>query len=486
VRSAPNVSGPGEISGLPVGPPPAAPGQADDWPHTRRTLPWLIAAFMGMIFLIPFDSATLPFESGLFDLKLDRIAVFVIGSFWLAAVAAGKAGAPRLRHSPVNLALGVFAALAVASVLLNLQALANASELSLALKKLVLLGAYIVFFFVVASSVRPGEVRAFTKLVLGLSIVTALGVVYEYRTGTNVFWNATDALLPGNALPTSKSAIYDATGRRGITGPTAHGLAVTTLLSITLPLAVMAVMRARERRPQLLNAAMVAILLGGSVSTVRKSAAIVPAVGFVVLALYRPRAMLRLAPMFAVLLVVVHLMAPGAMGSIKSQLFPKTGFYNSPSVQGRTADFAAVKPDLEHHALFGRGYGTFDPAKYRLLDNQYLGLRINDGWFGYFAYLGLLLSVAFAAHKIARTRDPSRSAAAIAAVAATAALAVASKLFDALAFPQVPYAFLFFAGLVVALGGVPVARARAAPAPQGPPPRREPAPAGYALADRKA
>jgi hypothetical protein len=478
------VSTPGKISDLPVGPPPAAPGQVDDWPHTRRAVPWLIAAFMAMIFLVPFDSAKLPFQAGLFDLRLDRIAVFVIGTVWLAAVATGKVGAPRLRHSPVNLALGIFAALAVASVLLNLQALANADELALALKKLILLGSYIVFFFIVASSVRPGEVRAFLKLALGLSIVTAVGVVYEYRTGTNVFWNLTDAVLPGKALPVSKSDVFDATGRRGITGPTAHGLAVTTLLSMTLPLAVMAVMRARERRPKLLNIAMVAILLGGSVATVRKSAAIVPVVGFVVLALYRPRAMLKLSPMFAVLLVVVHFMAPGAMGSIKSQLFPKTGFYNSPSVQGRTADFAAVKPDLEHHALFGRGYGTYDPAKYRLLDNQYLGLRINDGWLGYFAYLGLLLSVAIAGHRIARTRDPSRSAAAIATVAAAAALAVASKLFDALAFPQVPYAFLFFAGLVVALGGVPVARARAAPEPEPPTAEREPVrmPAGYAFA----
>ena len=399
---------PPEISELPVGSPPAAPGQPDDWPHTHRALPWLIAGFLGMLYLFPFDSAKLPVHLP-FDLKLDRIAVFVITVVWLAAVAAGKLGAPRLRRSPVNLALGIFTALAVASVLLNMQILANAGELSLALKKLVLLFAYVIFFFIVASTVRPGEVRAFTKLALGLSIVTAVGVIYEYRSGTNVFWTVADAVLPGDALGASKSAIFDATGRRGITGPTAHGLAVTTLLAMTLPLAIMGIMRARERRPKLIYAAITAILLGGSMATVRKSAAIVPMVGFVVLAFYRPRATIRLAPLFAVLLVVVHFMAPGAMGSIKSQLFPKQGFYNSPSVQGRTADFAAVRPDLMHRPLLGRGYGTYDPVKYRLLDNQYLGLRIADGWFGYLAYIGLLFSVALAGHRMSGCGPPTIS-----------------------------------------------------------------------------
>jgi polysaccharide biosynthesis protein PslJ len=456
--------------------------QLDNWPHTRRALPWLIAVFIGMIFLFPFDSATLPLTSGLFELKLDRLLVLVMAGVWLAAMAAGKSGAPQLRRSPINLALGIFLLLAIASVLLNLQLLANADELSLALKKLILLGSYIVFFFIVASSIRPAEAPAFMKYALGLSLITAAGVVYEYRSGTNVFWSVTNSIIPGNPLPPSKSAIFDATGRRGITGPTAHGLAVTTLLSMTLPLALMSVMRAKERKAQIIRAAMVALLLGGSVATVRKSAAIVPIVGFIVLAIYRPRAMLRLSPLFAVLLVVVHFMAPGAMGSIKSQLFPKTGFYNSPSVQGRTADFAAVKPDLEHRPLLGRGYGTYDPARYRLLDNQYLGLRIADGWLGYASYIALLIAVAFVAHRVIRSGDPTRAGPALTALSAAAALAAASKLFDALAFPQVPYMFLFLAGIAVALSVQPATSRQPAPVPPEPqpqPPRgrfaREPA-----------
>jgi hypothetical protein len=37
-----------------------APSGGDDaWPHTRRPLPWLFAALLAMIFLVPFDAIQL-------------------------------------------------------------------------------------------------------------------------------------------------------------------------------------------------------------------------------------------------------------------------------------------------------------------------------------------------------------------------------------------------------------------------------------------
>jgi hypothetical protein len=460
---------------LPLTDPAAGPAQPDDWPHTRRVLPWLIALFMAMVFLVPFDSVSLPF-SGPFELKLDRIVVVLIALVWLAVVAAGKPGAPRFRRSPVNLALAAFAAIAVTSVLINLEPLANALELSLALKKLVLLGAYIAFFFIVATSVRPGEARPFAMLLLGLATVTAVGVIYEYRTDKNLFFDFAESLMPSAVEPRYDSDYTtDAIGRREISGPAAHGLAVTTMLAMAVPIALVAVMRARTMGPKLMYSAITAIVLGGSIATVRKSAAIVPAVGFVVLALYRPRATLRLAPLFAALVILVHFMAPGAMGSIKGQFFPQEGFDNSASVQARTEDYVATQPDLKNHPIIGRGYGTYDPEIYRVLDNEYLGLRITVGWLGYAAYLLLMLAVALVAHRVIRTRDPSRAPVALAALSAAGAVAVASKLYDALAFPQVPYIFLFLAALAVVLAAP--SRTQAAMAPSGFPKAR---PAGRA------
>src|ERR1700735_939530 len=34
------------------------PAWADDWPHTTRLMPWLIAVFMATVFLVPIDGTT--------------------------------------------------------------------------------------------------------------------------------------------------------------------------------------------------------------------------------------------------------------------------------------------------------------------------------------------------------------------------------------------------------------------------------------------
>ena len=36
------------------------PPGSDDWPHTTRMLPWASAAFVVMLFLVPFDAIDLP------------------------------------------------------------------------------------------------------------------------------------------------------------------------------------------------------------------------------------------------------------------------------------------------------------------------------------------------------------------------------------------------------------------------------------------
>src|SRR5439155_1909433 len=105
---------------------------------------------------------------------------------------------------------------------------------TVAVKQITLLVAFVGFFLVVVSVVRPSEVRAFGALFVGLACVTALGTLYQYRAGTNLFFQWTDAILPGNfrVLPPPLAAhAYD---RQNISGPTQHGLAVTTMLVLAL------------------------------------------------------------------------------------------------------------------------------------------------------------------------------------------------------------------------------------------------------------
>ena len=79
------------------------------------------------------------------------------------------------------------------------------------------------------------------------------------------------------------------------------------------------------------------------------------------------------------------LMKLGLVGTIIS-LF--TGLSSDPSIAGRTDDYAVVGKFISESPWFGRGFGTFLPKEYFILDNQYLGSIVETGYVG----LGALLA----------------------------------------------------------------------------------------------
>ena len=97
-------------------------------------------------------------------------------------------------------------------------------ELSLVEKQLSALLAYIGFFLIVATQVRRSEIRAYGRFVLILAVLTSLGVLYESRTGFNVFYDWTRLVLGPIAhvipAPTNIHPSIDE-GRKTVVGPTA-------------------------------------------------------------------------------------------------------------------------------------------------------------------------------------------------------------------------------------------------------------------------
>jgi O-antigen ligase len=432
------------------GPPAEAIAVAIDdggaWPRTNRVLPWLVAAFLVMLWLVPFDSASLPVHLP-FESKLDRVVLIVIAFFWLAALLVGGKAMPKLRSSPLNWAVGAFLAATILSILVNANQLANLNELSLSVKKLALLLGYVLFYFLVTTIVRPSEVRAFVTLTIGLACITAIGTIIQYRTGTNLFFSWADKLLGPLGFSIDGPPTGDRFSRAAITGPTEHGLVVALMLTIAFALCLTRLVSPTERRRWLVALAAI-VILAGAFATQRKSALVVPVAVVVAMAVMRPREAIRLAPIGVVMVVAMPVIAPGALGSIRNQLFTSQ-LQQSNSTTGRTEDYAAVQPDLAAHPTFGRGYGSYDPHKYRIIDNQYIGLAIETGFVGVAAYLLLLLGVVAAARPALRSRDPSRAPPALAAACAAVALGVAAALFDCFAYPQTPYVFLFVAALAV-------------------------------------
>lgn len=412
----------------------------DAWPHTTRALPWLLAGFLVMIWLVPFGAVVLPGMG-----PPDRPALVFIGGIWFVAlVIAADSARPRVRITALHLTIAILFACAVGSVALNSDVLANLGELGLAAKKLLLLASYAVFFVIVASAIRPAEIRRFVRFTLGLAALVSLAAIVEYRTEFNPFYDLASS-FPYLALPSDLHEI-DPTGRTTVYGPMDHPLELGLMLGMVLPFALVPLLEAKNRKEQLRWLLLTGILLAGIFATQRKTGLVAAGVGAIAIVIMQPRLFRQAVQTAIALMLLLHLLAPGAMGSLRQQLEPSR-ITGTKSTSDRSEDYSAIKPDLARHPALGRGYGSYDPYKYRILDNQYLGLLVTVGLVGTAAYgLVLLTAMASARRRPDGVRASTRQAAA--PIAAVAVFAVGGALFDVLSFPHVTYTFFFVLGLI--------------------------------------
>jgi hypothetical protein len=450
-----------------VAPAPATPGRGeeppdDDWPHTSRALPWMLAGFIGMLWLTPFDNVQLSFSTPI-DMKLDRIVLPFIVAVWVLAFASGPRLAPRVRLTPIHIALGLFLGCAFLSVVLDARALNHTLELDLPLKKLPLLVSYLSIFVIAASAVRPSEVRAFMTYSLVLAVICAVGIVWQYRFEQNLFSTWTATLLPPGFLyngAVGAGIEVDSLGRRGITGPAQVSLEAVAMLAMALPIAVVGVLGARRRKERILYGIAICLLVAATFATVRKSAMLAPISVLATLAWFRRRELLSLAPLALVVAVVVSLLSPGAVHMTISQ-FIEPGSANATTTRDRVSDYDAIRPDMWTHLLFGRGFGSYDHDSYRVLDSEVLGRVVETGVVGLLAFLLIGVAVVFVARRTIADRASPYAGPALIGAAAGVCFVVVSTLFDVLAYPHVTYIFLYIAGLTA----VVAQRPPVAPAP---------------------
>jgi hypothetical protein len=436
---------------------PGAVAGADDWPHTRRPLPWLLAGFLVMVFLVPFDAIIFKVHMPA-NATLDRVFLVVMLAVFLAGRGINGRSGARRRLTPVEIAMLVFGGIALLSVVLNIDRIYQQNELSFVNKQLSELLAYGVFFFVVIATVRAEEVPAFSRLVMALACLTAAGVIYESRTGNDLFFTLSRTLL--GPLATVQNPPTDGP-KVIIGGPTQHGLALASMLTIALPFAVLPLLQARRPSERLKYLVVIGLILAADLSTNERTATFAPMAAIIVLAAYR-RQILRWAPVAIIVLIpVIHVAAPGALQSV-GQILPSSGQDYS---DGRAGDYAAVAPDILNNVILGRGYGTMNTQNwrnYRILDNQYLDTVFVVGIVGLISYLAIVFCAIMTAHGVIK-KGGVRAPPALAAAAGCAAFGLVSATYDAASFPQAVYSFLFAAGLIAVLASKR-ARTQTAPA----------------------
>ena len=425
-----------------------APPRSDDWPRTGRVLPWMLAVFIAVIWLTPFNQISLAVHLP-FDLKLDRILLLFIAVAWCISLAAGGRNAPRMRLTPIHVAIGMFVAVAFISVLVNVGWLNNLLLLQTSLKQLLLLSSYALLFVIMASVVRPTEVRPFMKYTLVLAVLCALGSLYEFHFHNNVFYGWSHSLFPQAifSVPDRNSSAVDELGRALTVGPAEAPLELAAMLALALPLALVGAMNARRWRGKVFYPFAACVLLAAGFSTYRKSSLVMPAVLVVTLFVLRPRQMLRLLPVAPLLLGAAHLLAPGAINHVLGQL-TGSNLTTAGTTVHRTTGYDAVRPLVWSHPLVGEGYGSYDANLKRILDSQILMSAIETGVVGLIAYLAMTLSVIGTAWALFRERHGQWAVPALALGVGSLGLLTSSFLYDTMSFPHGPYIFLTFGALV--------------------------------------
>lgn len=444
------VSGAGQVGGE------ASPRRAgaversaDDWPHTGRLMPWMVAAFLVLLWLVPFNSIALGGSSLPIDLKLDRLVLPIVFLAWVLALAAGGRAAPRVRMSWIHVAVLGFGALAGFTFVVNAHYLDQTLQLDRGVKQFMELGAYVLFFVICASVVRRAEVPAFLRFTLVLAVIAGLGTLVEYRFHYNVFYDFSHKLLPGFQVGAAQSSSVDDLGRRLVEGPAEVPLEAVGMFTLALPIALVGVIDAKRWRPRIVYGLATAILMAAAISTERKSGLLGPVGVVIALAWFRRVQMIRLLPLAVVLVALVKVLAPGAIGGTTDQLAPSA--LGVSTVDERVVRWDAIRPDVWLHLAVGQGFGVYSV---RVLDNEYLDRLIEGGVLGLAAYLALLLTPVFLSVGRERRREPGTAAIGVIIAPAAIGTLVLSGTYDSMGFPHVPYIFFFLAAmLAVALKG---------------------------------
>jgi hypothetical protein len=444
-----SFAGKPRLSGAPVSFREKALAQ-DAFPYTRRPLPWVLAAFMAMLFFVPVDSTELkiPLPVGS---QIDRFAIVGMVLAWVWFGGDQRAFLRTRRSKLYCTAACIFLVIAVASLLLDAGRIVNVGQIELASKRFALLGSFLILSWFTLTALRFADIRGFASYLIGLATVMAIGMLIERHTGYNIFYNLSGAILKPIAnvapSPTDINPVFGSDGRVTVVGPTLHGLAATTMLVLVSPFALVRVLEPTSRRSMWLNALAFTLMLIAAAATDRKTALLVPIAVIIYLAFYRPRQVLRFAPAgLVVLLVVVHIASPGALGTIFT---PDAGLGSS-STEHREGDFQDVAPDVFVHPVLGRGFGTLDSDQsndFRINDDEYIDEIWEVGIVGLLAYMFMILAPVIVARKAIRSRDPAVASLALAASAGCVAYFVVNALFDAMSFPQAPYMFFVVAAL---------------------------------------
>lgn len=428
------------------------------WHRVILTWQVLLCLVIAVVLFVPIGRYTLAVSLP-FGLELYRVAVALVLLMWVSALLVDPG--LRLRRTPLDGPVALLVVASLGSVLLNVGRVAPLA--SAVLKAVMLFLTFIVLYYFISSVITSvAGVVVVTQFIVASVAVVAFFSIIEQRTGFNLF----DHIRSVFPLVRFQGSITSFRfGLIRAVGSADHPIALGCLFAMTVPLGL-AIAKARSK---FWWAPTVMILIGVLVSASR-TPFIAIVTGAVAFYLLRPSDIRPLLPLTIPLVIVIKIVAPGSIATLKASFFPSTGtagliasqraLAGDPTLISGRANFKPRLSEGMRRPILGQGLGTRqvgadNPLRNApILDNQWLSTFLDIGLLGVVAWLWLIVRTSRRLGRIARTRGSPDGLLAAGFVASITGFAVAMITYDSLAFVQetfVLWVFLALAGTLIAV-----------------------------------
>jgi polysaccharide biosynthesis protein PslJ len=441
----------------------------------------LVGLILAVVLFVPIGRYKLPGNLP-FNLELYRVVVALVVAAWLLSLLVDPA--VRWRATPFDRPLLLLLACILLSEVTNPGRVNSYG--SFVAKTLTFFLSFVLVYFVIATQLRQRRSIDFLLrfLTVGGAVIGALGLV-ERRTHFNVF-NHLHSFLPFlHYEPQIGTSIASLTrsGNLRVLGPAEHPIALGAMLVMIVPIAVY-LTRTQGRRWLIPTV----LLLVGALATGSRTAVSMLLAEFVLFLIVKPRETRRLLPLAIPAVVVIHVLAPGALGGFKSALFPKGGLIaeqtrlaanaNPQLAGGRIRQIRPMVSEASRHPFFGEGLGTritgftVKERNAPILDDQWLNNLLDVGYIGFALWIWLFVrSIRMLLRGGRDSGDDGDEWLYYGLGASLLSFAIGMLTFDAFSFTQVYFVFWIVLGLSSALLAEPVrsavkSRARLQPATQ--------------------
>jgi hypothetical protein len=425
----------------------------------------LIAGAVLVVLLIPNNGSYILPEALPFKLEPYRVVVGFLLIGWTISLLID----PRVRTRTT----GFSAQLACIICVILASDLANPGRVGVAstyvVKALWLFLSFVLFYYMVVSVVRTrAVVERIITVFVSAGCIVGLSAIIQRRTGYDVF-DHLQALLPMfHYVPGAAAALEERGGHLRAFASSGHPIELSTVMAMTIPFAAYL---AITRKQWVWWLGVVVLLLGDFAGGSRTG--IVGIVVILAVCLWlRPRQTLRCWPALIPMLVILHFAAPGAIGGLVEEFFPKGGIVQQQSEteigpRGEviySSRLSRIGPELHEYLkgdpLVGQGYGTRITGLHQpsadnaiVLDDEWLDTLLEVGLLGVLAWTWLFgIAIRRLGVRAKLERDTPEGWLPVALAASIATFAFSMFFFDAFGYVQATFmAFVLLAVAVVVL-----------------------------------